>query len=72
MPFSYKPLWKLLIDHDMNKKQLMQATGISKSTMDNMARGKRVSMSIIDRICAYFNCDISRVVEYVKSERTEK
>ena len=34
MSFSYKPLWKLLIDKEMTKKALMQATGISKSTMD--------------------------------------
>ena len=40
MAFSYKPLWKLLIDNDMTKKQLMQAAGISKSTMDKMGQGK--------------------------------
>ena len=38
MAFNYKPLWKLLIDKEMTKKQLMEATGISKSTMDKMAR----------------------------------
>ena len=59
MAFSYKPLWKLLIDKDMSKKQLMQATGISKSTMDKMSRNEQVSMDIIDRICNYFECSIS-------------
>lgn len=72
MAFSYKPLWKVLIDHDMTKKQLMQATGISKSTMDKMARSEKVSMDIIERICNYFNCDISCVVEYVKVECDKK
>ena len=38
MSFSYKPLWKLLIDKDMSKKELMEATNISKSTMDKMGR----------------------------------
>ena len=38
MSFSYKPLWKLLIDKDMSKKQLMEVTSISKSTMDKMGR----------------------------------
>ena len=50
MSFSYKPLWKLLIDKEMTKKALMQATGISKSTMDKMGRGEQVSMDIIDRL----------------------
>ena len=33
MAFTYKPLWKLLIDREMTKKELMQATGISKSSL---------------------------------------
>lgn len=64
MAFSYKPLWKLLIDKEMTKKELMQATGISKSTMDKMGRGEQVSMDIIDRICTYFNCSVDNVIEH--------
>ncbi len=66
MAFSYKPLWKLLIDRDMTKKQLMQVTGISKSTMDKMARGEIVSLEIIDRICFHLQCDVENVIEYIK------
>ncbi len=65
MAFSYKPLWKLLIDQDMTKKQLMQATGISKSTMNKMARGEQVSMDIIDRICTYLDCNVENVIEHL-------
>lgn len=65
MAFSYKPLWKLLIDNDMTKKQLMQAAGISKSTMDKMGQGKNVSMDVLDRICSSLNCTIERVVEHL-------
>lgn len=65
MPFSYKPLWKLLIDRDMTKKQLMQVTGISKSTMDKMGRGEQVSMDIIDRICNYFDCDVEDIIVHI-------
>ena len=50
MAFTYKPLWKLLIDKDMTKKELMQKAGISKSTVDKMGRGEIVSLDIIDRI----------------------
>ncbi len=68
MAFSYKPLWKLLIDRDMTKKQLMQVTGISKSTMDKMGRGEQVSMDIIDRICNYFDCDIEDIIVHISEE----
>lgn len=64
MAFTYKPLWKTLIDKDMTKKALMQATGISKSTMDKMGRGELVSLEVIDRICNYFECNIADVVEH--------
>ena len=65
MAFNYKPLWKLLIDKEMTKKQLMEATGISKSTMDKMARNQQVSLDVLDRICNYFNCDINEIIEHL-------
>lgn len=68
MSFSYKPLWKLLIDKEMTKKELMEATGISKSTMDKMGRGGQVSLEIVDRICSYFNCDVTDILEHVSAE----
>lgn len=64
MAFSYKPLWKLLIDKEMTKKELMQVTRISKSTMDKMGRGEMVSLEIVDRICAQLNCRVENVVEF--------
>lgn len=68
MAFTYKPLWKLLIDKDMSKKELMEKTGISKSTMDKMSSGKVVAMDIIDRICNYFDCNVEDVIAH----RTDK
>ncbi|MBE5076473.1 helix-turn-helix domain-containing protein [Anaerotignum lactatifermentans] len=64
MSFTYKPLWKLLIDKDMSKKYLMNAANISKSTMDKMGRSEIVSLEIIDRICNYFNCKVEDVIEH--------
>lgn len=72
MAFTYKPLWKLLIDKDMTKKELMQKTGISKSTVDKMWRGEIVSLDIIDRICNYFDCSIEDVVEHINQEKEAK
>lgn len=66
MSFSYKPLWKLLIDRDMKKKDLIQATGISKSTIDKMSRNEYVSLEVVDRLCAYFNCNIEDLIQHVK------
>ncbi|MDN4093552.1 helix-turn-helix transcriptional regulator [Brevibacillus agri] len=69
MSFTYNPLWKLLIDKGMKKEDLRQAIGISSSTIAKMSKGEYVSMEVIDRICAYFNCKIEDVIEYVGEEK---
>jgi DNA-binding Xre family transcriptional regulator len=68
MGFSYKPLWKLLIDKDMTKKRLMYTACISKSTMDKMGRGKPVSLEILGRICEQLDCNIEDIVSYQKED----
>lgn len=71
MSFSYKPLWKLLIDKDMTKKQLIEHTGISKSTIDKMGRSEFVSLNIIDKLCEYFNCSVENIIEHQKNYTKE-
>lgn len=68
MSFSYKPLWKLLIDKEMSKKSLMDLTGISKSTLDKMHRGEYVALEVINRICSNLHCDISDVITHQEEE----
>ena len=70
MAFSYKPLWKLLIDYDMTKKQLMDTTGLSKSTIDKMVRCEYVSMSVIDKLCNYFHCDIDNILVHIDGDKS--
>ena len=64
MAFTFKPLWKMLIDKEMTKKELMQKVGISKSTMDKMGRGENISLDILDKICTYFDCEIEDVMKH--------
>jgi DNA-binding Xre family transcriptional regulator len=72
MAFNYKPLWKLLIDKDMTKKEFMQKTGISKSTVDKMRRGRIISLEILDRICTYFNCPIENVIQHIDCKEGDR
>lgn len=68
MSFDFKPLWKLLIDRGMKRTDLIDAVGISASTLAKMGKNEYVSMEVINRICNYLNCDISDVVEHVKDK----
>ena len=67
MALCYKPLWKLLIDRDMKRKDLHEVSGVSAATLAKMSRDESVSASILDRICTSLNCDISDVVEVLPS-----
>ena len=68
MALSYKKLWKLLIDRDMNKTDLINLTGISQSTVAKLSKGKNVNTEILDRICEKLKCDISDIVEFGEME----
>ena len=65
MALSYKKLWKQLIDRDMTRTELRQATGISSSTFARLSRGDYVASSVIDRICQELKCDVGDVMEVV-------
>ena len=38
MPISYKKLWKVLIDKDMNKTQLKEAAGVSTNVIAKLVK----------------------------------
>ena len=42
--FSYNKLWKMLIDKNMMKKDLIELTGINSSTMAKLGKNMPVSM----------------------------
>ena len=46
MAVSYNGLWKLLIDNNMKKMDLVERVGISSSTLAKMSKGEIVSLYI--------------------------
>jgi len=71
MKVSYKKLWKLLIDKEINKRTLAEMANISGSTLTKLAKGESVNMEILVRICAALDCDLHDIVEIVR-ENGEK
>lgn len=72
MSLSYKKLWKQLIDRDMTRTELRQATGISPSTFARLSKGDYVASSVIDRICQELRCDVGDVMEVVLDDDAHK
>lgn len=64
MPFTYKPLWKLLIDKDLKKNDLIDEINISRSTLSKLSHDETVSMDIIERLCSYLKCDIKDIISF--------
>lgn len=69
MKVSYKKLWHLLIDKEMNKADLRRATGLSSATIAKLTNGEDVTTSILTRICAELRCDVGDIVEFIPEEK---
>lgn len=67
MALCYKKLWKKLIDHDMTRADLREATGISSTTLAKMTKGEAVGATVLEKICSTLKCDIGDIASYVPS-----
>ena len=71
MSFSYKKLWRLIIEHDMNKTQLREQVGISSAPLAKLGKNEKVSLDALEKICKSLSCDISDIIDYVSEEKNE-
>lgn len=63
MTISYKKLWKMLIDRDMKKKDLMKLAEVSNYTISKMTRGENVNAETLAKICKALNCGFDDIME---------
>jgi DNA-binding Xre family transcriptional regulator len=60
---SYKKLWKILIDRDMKKKDLMQAAGISATSVSKLTKGENIQTDVLVKVCRVLKCDFGDIME---------
>ena len=70
MNANYKKLWKVLIDKDLKKTDLIEKAGITSNIIAKMGKGELVSMDSLKKICTALECDIGDIVTF--TETTEK
>lgn len=68
MAISYNGLWKLLIDNNMNKTDLMNKVKLSSSTIAKMSKGEPVSLQVLEKLCENLDCDFGDLVHYEKKQ----
>lgn len=64
MHANYKKLWKLLIDKDMKKTDLLKVANISSNILAKMNKGENVSMDSLQKICKALECDVGDIVTF--------
>lgn len=68
MAISYKPLWHLLVEKEMNKEDLKKAANITSNIVSRMSKNAYVNLDSIEKICLAMDCKIEDVVEVIKEE----
>ena len=68
MRVSYNKLWKILINKNMKKMDLLEAIEMSPNTLAKLWRNEDVSMDVLKLICAYLQCDIGDIMEMIPED----
>ena len=68
MPISYKKLWKVLIDKDMNKTQLKEAAEVSTNVIAKLGKDEPVSMESLVKIAEALKVDFGDIVNIENGE----
>ncbi len=66
MRISYNKLWKILIDKEMQKKDLQELAGISSASIAKLGKGANISTDILLKVCIALNCKIEDILESIE------
>ncbi|MBE5990768.1 MAG: helix-turn-helix transcriptional regulator [Paenibacillaceae bacterium] len=72
MKISYKKLWHLLIDRNMNKGDLQRLAGISTTSIAKLSKGENLQTEVLVKVCAALNCDTSDIMEIENDNSSEE
>lgn len=64
MKISYKPLWKLLIDKNISKKELQERTKLGSSTFTKLRNNENVTTDSLVKICTALKCELKDIMKF--------
>lgn len=70
--FSYNPLWKMLIDRGLKKRELQEMSEVSAASIAKLGRNENVTTEVLLRICESLDCNIQDIMERIpiKNDKT--
>lgn len=71
MAVKYIKLWKLLLDKNMKRTDLISIAGISTNVLAKLGKNEFVAMESLEKICKALNCDISDISEFCFEEDSD-
>lgn len=60
-----------MIDRDIKHKDLIDKTGISRSTFYKLKNDENVTTDILLKICEFLQCDITDILECINEKKDE-
>lgn len=65
---SYKPLFKLLVDKNMRKKDLCALACVSTASVTKMGKSGHVTTEVLGKICFALDCKLDDILEFIYLE----
>lgn len=72
MHITFVPLWKLLIDRDMIREDLLRAAGLSPATIAKLSKDGNVTTNVLLRICQTLHYNLKISLEYCQKQQIRK
>ena len=68
MRISYNKLWKMLIDKNMNKRDLAEKSGVSSASIAKLSKGANLTTDVLLKICETMDCHIEDILETINDQ----
>ncbi|MCC8014033.1 MAG: helix-turn-helix transcriptional regulator [Eubacterium sp.] len=66
MRISYNKLWKMLIDKEMQKRDLQEKAGISSASIAKLGKGANITTDVLLKVCEAMDCNLEDIMETKK------
>lgn len=68
LELCYNKLWKVLVDKNMSKTELINRAGISSYTLNKLSKGENVNTSSLLKFCEAIDVKLEDIVETIKEK----
>lgn len=68
LKISYRKLWILLAEKEMSRPIFRDKLDLSPATLTKLNKNRKVSLSVLLRICRFFDCNIGDICDAVPEE----